>query len=218
MVQIAGEIVIRRPVEIVFDTLGDPRQERTYNDRVLAAEMLTPGPIAEGSRFEQQVRRVGRTDRATVDITGFQRPSRLALMINTAAMVTSGDLQLEEVLRMGHGGVVGEQADRSSRWRHHGRAGRRLRRGHPQMVRGANRDLCATIEAEDAFDLTDRLSRIKVPTLVVGGDRDAAYGPALFRETAEGVPNGKLLLYSCTGHVGMQARRRFVPDVLRFLS
>jgi pimeloyl-ACP methyl ester carboxylesterase len=92
-----GEIVIRRPVEIVFDTLGDPRQERTYNDRVQAAEMLTPGPIAEGSRFEQQVRRVGRTDRATVDITGFQRPSRLALMINPAAMVTSGDLQLEEV-------------------------------------------------------------------------------------------------------------------------
>lgn len=88
----------------------------------------------------------------------------------------------------------------------------------PRMFAGGAPDLCATIEAEDAFDLTDRLSRIKVPTLVVGGDRDAAYGPALFRETAEGVPNGKLLLYSCTGHVGMQARRRFVPDVLRFLS
>jgi pimeloyl-ACP methyl ester carboxylesterase len=67
-------------------------------------------------------------------------------------------------------------------------------------------------------DLTDRQSGIKVPTLVVGGDRDAAYGAGLFRETAEGLPHGQLLLYSRTGHVGVQARRRFVPDVLRFLS
>jgi pimeloyl-ACP methyl ester carboxylesterase len=88
----------------------------------------------------------------------------------------------------------------------------------PKMFAGGAPDMCATIEAEDAFDLTDRQSGIKVPTLVVGGDRDAAYGAGLFRETAEGLPHGQLLLYSCTGHVGVQARRRFVPDVLRFLS
>lgn len=87
MVQIAGEIVIRRPVEIVFDTLTDPRQERHYNGRVLAAEMLTPVPIAVGSRFEQQVRALGRTDPGTIDITGFERPSRMALTINGHAGV-----------------------------------------------------------------------------------------------------------------------------------
>jgi pimeloyl-ACP methyl ester carboxylesterase len=88
----------------------------------------------------------------------------------------------------------------------------------PRMFAGGAPDMCATIEAEDAYDLTDWLSGIKLPTLVVGGDRDAAYGAALFRETAEGLPNAKLLLYSRTGHVGVQAHRRFVPDVLRFLS
>jgi hypothetical protein len=70
--------------------------------------------------------------------------------------------------------------------------------------------LCATIEAEDAYDLTDRLSGIKLPTLVVGGDRDAAYGAALFRETAEGLPNAKLLLYFRTG-----ARRRAGASSIR---
>ena len=88
----------------------------------------------------------------------------------------------------------------------------------PKMFTGGAPDMCATIEAEDAFDLTDRQSGIKDPTLVVGGDRDAAYGAGLFRETAEGLPHGQLLLYSRTGHVGVQAPRRFVPDVLRFLS
>ena len=34
-------------------------------------------------------------------------------------------------------------------------------------------DLLATIDAEDAFDLTERLGSIMTPTLIVGGDRDA---------------------------------------------
>lgn len=431
MVQIAGEVVIRQPVEIVFDTLADPRRERNYNDRVRSAEMLTPGPIAVGSRFEQQVRALGRTDRATIDITGFERPSRLAFTIHSAAMVTLGNLHFEEVaegtlatyawdmqargvarlfepllglfaarlerdvweglrrflegetdemvpaaldrhrrrrertwlrkkpaiatgvwqpgmayLRVGAGepllflpgitprhelpvgldrrfqlaqltrlsharqvwwvnrrtglapGVTmaelaADYAKGIRRWfaepidvlgvstggsvalqlaadhpdvvrrlvlvssacrlapyaRHSQRELARylaegdLRRAGiamnavlgagpvsdrmwkglgwltgPRMFAGGAPDMCATIEAEDAYDLTDRLSGIRVPALVVGGDRDAAYGAALFRETAEGLPNAKLLLYSRTGHVGVQAHRRFVPDVLRFLS
>jgi hypothetical protein len=98
MVQVAGEIVIRRPVEIVFDTLTDPRQERHYNDRVLAAEMLTPGPIAVGSRFEQQVRALGRTDPATIDISGFE-PSRMALTINGHVGVQARRRFVPDVLR-----------------------------------------------------------------------------------------------------------------------
>jgi pimeloyl-ACP methyl ester carboxylesterase len=94
----------------------------------------------------------------------------------------------------------------------------RLEQPGPRMFAGGAPDMCATIEAEGAYDLTDRLSGKKLPTLVVGGDRDAAYGAALFRENAEGLPNAKLLLYFRTGHVGVQAHRRFVPDVLRFLS
>jgi hypothetical protein len=99
MVQIAGEIVIRRPVEIVFDTLTNPRQERHYNDRVLAAEMLTPGPIAVGSRLEQPVRALGRTDPATIDITGFERPSRMALTINRHVGVQARRRFVPDVLR-----------------------------------------------------------------------------------------------------------------------
>jgi hypothetical protein len=102
MVQIAGETVIRAQVEVVFETLADPRQERNCNDRVRAAEMPTPGPITVGSRFEQQVRGTGRTDRATIEVTGYERPSRLALMINTPVMVTSGNLHFEEVLEGTH--------------------------------------------------------------------------------------------------------------------
>lgn len=45
-------------------------------------------------------------------------------------------------------------------------------------------DMIATIEAEDAFDLRERLGEISAPTLVVGGGHDRFYPPELFRETA----------------------------------
>jgi pimeloyl-ACP methyl ester carboxylesterase len=61
-------------------------------------------------------------------------------------------------------------------------------------------EFIATIEAEDAFDLCSSLTRISAPTLVVGGARDPFYPPELFRRTAAGIPNGRLLLDPRAGH------------------
>lgn len=61
-------------------------------------------------------------------------------------------------------------------------------------------DLVATIEAEDAFDLHDRLAEITAPTLVIAGAADPFYTEELFRETARGVPGAKLVLYPGMGH------------------
>jgi pimeloyl-ACP methyl ester carboxylesterase len=86
------------------------------------------------------------------------------------------------------------------------------------MFHGATADLAATILAEDAYDLTARLPGIEVPTLVVGGDEDAPYGPAVFRETAAALPHGALRLYAGRGHVSAQHAPGFVQDVLGFLG
>lgn len=55
-------------------------------------------------------------------------------------------------------------------------------------------DMIATIRAKDAFDVTHELHRITAPTLVVGGGRDGFYTTELFRETARGIHNARLLL------------------------
>jgi pimeloyl-ACP methyl ester carboxylesterase len=77
-------------------------------------------------------------------------------------------------------------------------------------------DLVVTIEAEDKHDFKDRLGQITAPTLVIAGDQDPFYSEALFRETAEGIPNARLILYKGMGHPahGEQFRR----DVLLFLK
>jgi pimeloyl-ACP methyl ester carboxylesterase len=88
----------------------------------------------------------------------------------------------------------------------------------PMMFRHDPTDLLATIQAEDGFDLTGRLAEVTIPVLVVGGDQDSPYGPALFARTADGLPAGRLLLYRHTTHAGVLSRKRFGADVLRFLA
>jgi pimeloyl-ACP methyl ester carboxylesterase len=76
-------------------------------------------------------------------------------------------------------------------------------------------DLVITIEAEDRFNFKERLAEITAPTLVVAGERDPAYTEALFRETAAGIPNARLILYPGMGHPA--SGKQFERDVLAFL-
>lgn len=77
-------------------------------------------------------------------------------------------------------------------------------------------DLVITIEAEDKHDFKDRLTQITAPTLVVAGDKDPFYTETLFRETAEGIPNARLILYEGMGHPA--SGKQFSRDVLTFLK
>jgi pimeloyl-ACP methyl ester carboxylesterase len=52
---------------------------------------------------------------------------------------------------------------------------------------------------------------------VIGGGRDRFYPTELFRETAEGIPNARLIIYEDRGHGGALADRHFSRDVIAFL-
>ena len=77
-------------------------------------------------------------------------------------------------------------------------------------------DLVITIEAEDKHHFKDRLSEITAPTLVVAGAKDPFYSESLFRETAEGIPHARLILYPGMGHSA--SGKHFQQDVLAFLT
>jgi hypothetical protein len=51
---IAGEIVINRPIDVVFDFVADERNEPRYNPRLRRVEQTTPGPIGRGTRFRAE--------------------------------------------------------------------------------------------------------------------------------------------------------------------
>jgi len=81
-----------------------------------------------------------------------------------------------------------------------------------------HQDLLATMRAELAFDLSERLHEITAPTLVVGGSEDGSYGEAVFRETATGLPFGHLALHPGRSHAATVTSRGLGPEVNAFLG
>ena len=89
----------------------------------------------------------------------------------------------------------------------------------PRIVVGRDDgDLLVTLDAEDAFDVSDRLPTLEAPTLVTGGANDRFYTAELFSETARRIPNSELTIYRGAGHIGTLGNRRLVRDILEFLE
>jgi hypothetical protein len=97
MARIEGEIMINRPVEEVFDFVADERNEPRYNPRMVRAEMLSPGPVGLGSRFRAEMRTRPRPMEMTTELTGYERPQRLASTTRLSRMAIRGTLGFDPV-------------------------------------------------------------------------------------------------------------------------
>jgi hypothetical protein len=61
MARIDGEIVIDRPVDVVFDYVADQSNEPQYNPQMVRAEKITAGRVGAGTRFRSAVASRSRT-------------------------------------------------------------------------------------------------------------------------------------------------------------
>jgi uncharacterized protein YndB with AHSA1/START domain len=120
--QVEGEIVIRRPVEEVFDYVADERHEPNFNTRMSRVELLTPEPIGVGSRFGIEMTMMRRVFDMTVEFTAFERPRRLGSTSHSLPrggkgrpLLTAGSLTFDPVPEREHG-CAGR-----GRWKHRAR-------------------------------------------------------------------------------------------------
>jgi uncharacterized protein YndB with AHSA1/START domain len=97
MVQIKGEIIISRPVDVVFDFVADERNEPRYNPRPLRAEKTSDGPIGLGTQFRAQTSSMGRAAEMVIEFTAYERPRRLASSTHLSAMDIDGTLTFDRV-------------------------------------------------------------------------------------------------------------------------
>lgn len=95
--RVAGQIVIHRPVEEVFDFVADERNEPRYNPRMLHVEQTSTGPVGLGTRFSAEMRSTGRTVGMTIENTGYERPRRLAVKTHLSNMDIEGNLNFDSV-------------------------------------------------------------------------------------------------------------------------
>jgi uncharacterized protein YndB with AHSA1/START domain len=97
MVHIEGEIDIARPVEEVFDTVADDRNEPAYNRQMARSEKVTDGPIGVGTRFRATMRGRRRPLVIDVEYTGFDRPRMIASHTTTGPSEVTGVLTFAPV-------------------------------------------------------------------------------------------------------------------------
>lgn len=97
MAMINGQILIERPIDEVFDYVADERNEPRYNARVRSVEKVSSGPIGVGTRYRAAITTLGRPATMTIEITAYERPTRLASSTAAAAIDINGHLSFEAV-------------------------------------------------------------------------------------------------------------------------
>jgi uncharacterized protein YndB with AHSA1/START domain len=90
MARISGRIRIAAPVERVFDTAADSRNEPSFNPAMTGVELLTPLPIGLGTRFRARMGKAG--GEMLVELTEFERPHRLSSRTASSMMETTEGL------------------------------------------------------------------------------------------------------------------------------
>jgi hypothetical protein len=95
MARIEGEIVIGRPVDVVFDYVADQSNEPRYNPHMVRADKITPGPVRKGTQFRSAVASVGRTAEMLIECTGYDRPRLLESTTTMAQADISYTLRFE---------------------------------------------------------------------------------------------------------------------------
>lgn len=97
MARIRGEILIRRPVQQVFDYVSDQRNEPIYNPRMLQSEKITDGPVGVGTRFRATAMSGWRKAEMIIDVTDYQRPRRFGSRTTMSSADIAGGLTFEPV-------------------------------------------------------------------------------------------------------------------------
>jgi len=93
MARLAGEILIRRSDEEIFDFVADERNN--YDPQIQQAELLTEGPIGVGTRFRSVSQSGGRRVEMIIEITEYERPRRFASTTHLSSMDIRSTLTFE---------------------------------------------------------------------------------------------------------------------------
>jgi carbon monoxide dehydrogenase subunit G len=86
---------VGRPLDAVFDFVGDFANTREWDPGVADARRVTPGPIGVGTRYELQVRFGGRVLPMVYEVTRWEPPTRVVLRGSGATVTAIDDIRFE---------------------------------------------------------------------------------------------------------------------------
>jgi hypothetical protein len=97
MARIVGEIIIDGPAEEEFGSEANQRNEPRYNPRMARAAEVSDGPVGKGTVFDPSAKSMGRAAGMRGELTGCDRPGRLASRATTRQADIDGTLTFDPV-------------------------------------------------------------------------------------------------------------------------
>jgi carbon monoxide dehydrogenase subunit G len=90
-------VLVKRPIEQVFDFLADGENDKKFSSRVLAIAKTTEGPPAVGTVFASTVKDAGVKTKREFELVEFERPTKLRWreLSKAPVVVPSGGYDLE---------------------------------------------------------------------------------------------------------------------------
>lgn len=71
MIEVTSEVLVDRPVDVVFDYLADPTNNPAWQDGMVACSWRSDPPIAVGSVYEQHATMMGRQIESVFEVTAY---------------------------------------------------------------------------------------------------------------------------------------------------
>jgi hypothetical protein len=91
--QVDIDVTVNRPVDQVFDTMADARNEPSWNSQVTRTELVSAEPIGEGAHFKT----VNRGQEYDAVITTYDRPDDMAFTVTGKPMTIVAHLSFHDL-------------------------------------------------------------------------------------------------------------------------
>ena len=87
------EVLIARPLEVVFGFVADVRNRPSWDDRVDSEELTSPEPIGVGSTVRTELRSMGKDYVYTWEIVEHEPPTRMKVESTSGPVPTTLEFQ-----------------------------------------------------------------------------------------------------------------------------
>ena len=143
---------------------------------------------------------------------------RAVVALCTGAKIGTDATWADRIAQVRASGTPGQVSASAKRWFGTGFVEREPERASAllhALIDADDAGYVAVCGALAAFDVRSRLGEIAVPVLAVAGEEDGVCPPALLREVADGVPDGRYVELPGVAHLAPAEAAEAVADLIR---
>jgi hypothetical protein len=90
MIPFTEKVIINRPVEHVFPYVVNLDNQKQWMADVVASKQVSEGPIGVGTRYQQDMKMMGRSLDTMYEITGYEYPTKMSYEAVSRGMMEFG--------------------------------------------------------------------------------------------------------------------------------